>query len=276
MTASTLVLGKRSSALSIWTVPQEMSSTRNDSVARGPPIPWERLLDAVDRYYEAGNWREPVLRIRGASPFLIMVSTILSHRTRDEVTLRATADLLTKYPSPEELSRATFAQIRAIISGVGMSRQKARGLRDAARWIVKNGGGRVPDSEQDLLKIPRVGPKTAHAVMVFGYELPGLPIDVHILRVCHRLGAVKATTIEGAQRELRGSVPETQWYRLNPTLVRHGMNTCLARNPKCESCPIKRWCPRIGVHSIRPTRTVDTGGRIGPTRGKSVAPSSSS
>lgn len=229
-----------------------MPPVRSASQVRRPRIRWGTLLDSVDRYYEVGNWREPVLRSRGASAFLVMVSTMLSHRTRDEVTLRATQSLLARYPGPEELSRATTSQIRAIIIEVGLSELKARGLRDAARWLVRNNSGRIPSSEQDLLRIPRVGPKTAHAVMVFGYKRPGLPIDVHILRVCRRLGIVRSTTVAGAQEELRRIVPKRQWHRLNPTLVRHGMNTCLARDPKCRNCPISVWCLRVGVKADSP------------------------
>ncbi len=234
-----------------WAVRQEMPPTYRTPSVRRPRIRWGELLDAVDRYYEVGRWREPVLRDRGASPFLVMVSTMLSHRTRDEVTLRATKRLLAKYPSPVKLSKATTAQIRAIIVGAGLSELKARGLRDAARWLVEHHRGKVPESEEELLRIPRVGPKTAHAIMVFGLQRPGLPIDTHILRVTRRLGVVDGTTIPQAQDELAEAVPRRYWGLLNPTLVRHGMNICKARNPVCEHCPIIRWCERVGVDTSR-------------------------
>ncbi len=228
-----------------------MPSTVRTPSGRRPRIRWGGLLDAVDRYYEVGRWREPVLRDRGASPFLVMVSTMLSHRTRDEATLRATKRLLAEYPSPEKLAKASNAQIRAIIRGVGLSELKARGLRDAARWLVENQDGRVPESEEELLGIPRVGPKTAHAIMVFGFRQPGLPIDTHILRVTRRLGVVDGTTISQAQDELMRAVPRRYWGLLNPTLVRHGMNICTAQNPVCEVCPITRWCEQVGVGTSR-------------------------
>ncbi|MDG6970071.1 MAG: endonuclease III [Nitrososphaerota archaeon] len=224
-----------------------MPSTLRTLSARRPRIRWGKVLDALDHYYEVGSWREPVLRDRGASPFLVMVSTMLSHRTRDEVTLRATKRLLAEYPSPEKLAKVSTTQIMAIIRGVGLSELKARGLRDAARWLVENHSGRIPESEEELLRIPRVGPKTAHAIMVFGFRQPGLPIDTHILRVAQRLGVVDGTTISQAQDELMRVVPRRYWGLLNPTLVRHGMNICTARAPQCGKCPIHHWCARVGV-----------------------------
>lgn len=224
----------------------------------GGLLPWVEMLDTLETFYSSGAWREPVLRQRGASPFLVMVSTMLSHRTRDEVTLRTTKRLLAEYPSPEKLAKASTAKIRAIIRGVGLSELKARGLRDAARWLVENHGGRVPESEEELLGIPRVGPKTAHAIMVFGFRQPGLPIDTHILRVTRRLGVIHGTTIHQAQDELMRSVPRRYWGLLNPTLVRHGMNICTAGNPMCEDCPITQWCERVGVDiSRRKSRRVN-------------------
>lgn len=212
---------------------------------------WGPLLRRVAKYYQTGGWRVPVLRHRGADPFLVLVSTILSHRTRDEVTERATIRLLARYPTASALSRASLSRLQSLIREVGLSGAKARGLRNASRAIVRNHGGKVPVSEEDLRRIPMVGPKTAHAIMVFGHRKPGLPVDSHILRVARRLGVVEGRTIKEAQGELASAVPLRHWGVLNPVLVQHGMNTCTPRRPRCDECVIFEWCERRGVVSYQ-------------------------
>lgn len=210
-------------------------------------IPWGRLISELERFYRKGSWRVPLLRERGADPFLVLVSTVLSQRTRDEVTERATIRLLSAYPTPERMSRASISRLEALIREVGLSKRKALALHLAAKDIAETHGGRVPLSEADLLKIPMVGPKTAHAVRVFGYRKAGLPVDRHILRVCRRLGVAKGSIIAEVQRELARAVPRRYWGLLNPVLVQHGQNVCRDSRPLCGECPISQWCPRVGV-----------------------------
>jgi endonuclease-3 len=204
-------------------------------------------LRAITEFYQDGDWRVPVLRDRGADPFLVLVSTVLSHRTRDEVTERVAIRLLSEYPSPLDLSRAPLPRIRQLVREVGLEESKARGLRSAALTIVRDFGGRLPVTERDLLRIPMVGPKTAHAIRVFGHQRPGIPVDTHILRVMRRLGGIRSTTIRGAQTEISRNVPRRYWGLLNPVLVQHGQNVCRARRPLCRECPISARCPKIGV-----------------------------
>jgi len=218
-------------------------ATRHKSSHR---IPWSRLLRLLEEFYRQGNWRVPVLRARGADPFLVLVSTILSQRTRDEVTERATIRLLSVFPTPTLLSRASPARIRSLIGEVGLSDVKSKALKECAKSLVNRFGGVVPSTEADLRTLPMVGPKTAHAVLVFGHEKEGLPIDSHILRVTRRLGVVRGTTIPEAQRELALAVPRRYWKLLNPVLVQHGQNLCRYSTPECGVCPIAPICPYPG------------------------------
>ena len=172
----------------------------------------------------------------------MLVSTILSHRTRDEVTQRATLRLLSVYPTARELARAPPARVESLIGEVGLARAKARGVRRASRVIVERFGGKVPLGERDLLDLPMVGPKTAHAVRVFGYEKAGIPVDTHILRVTKRIGVVRGRTISEAQFELSREVPRRYWKLLNPILVQHGQNLCRHHAPRCGECPIADIC----------------------------------
>jgi endonuclease III len=217
---------------------------------------WGHLLRSLNKFYEVGDWRTPRLRTRGADPFLILISTLLSHRTRDEVTERATLRLLSSIPTPQLMARATPHRIEGIIREVGLSRSKAIGICGASKAIVERFGGRVPILERDLLTLRMVGPKTAHAVRVFGYRRPGIPVDSHILRVTRRLGVVNGSTIAAAQEELAMKVPRRYWCLLNPILVQHGQNICKSRAPRCVECPISLWCPRVGVSASVPGRAL--------------------
>ncbi len=211
------------------------------------PVNWSKVLSDLQDHYRAGPWRVPVLRSRGANPFHVLVSTVLSQRTRDEVTERSSRRLLAAYPTPRAMAVAPLQRIQKLVREVGLAQNKARALRDASRMIVEQFGGEVPRSRDELLRLPMVGPKTAHAIMVFAHEKPGLPVDTHILRVTQRLGVVKGKTIPEAQRELARSVPKRFWGLLNPVLVQHGQNLCSAHNPRCDECPILEICPQFGV-----------------------------
>ena len=210
-------------------------------------LPWGRILRALESAYSTGHWRVPALRARGADPFLVLVSTIVSQRTRDEVTERATLRLLARLPRPEDVARSRVSLIRSLIRDAGLGRTKAAALKRACQMITEEHGGSVPLLERDLLRLPMVGPKTAHAVRVFAHQRAGIPVDVHILRVVRRLGVARGSTITQVQRELAASVPQRYWKKLNPVLVQHGQNLCRSTHPRCEICPISQFCRRVGV-----------------------------
>lgn len=210
-------------------------------------ISWGPLLRDIREFYAQGSWRVPVLRNRGTNPFRVLVSTLLSHRTRDEVTQRAAQRLLRSFPTPTQLAKAPLAKIESLIRDTGLAEQKARGLQAAARAIVEDYQGTVPHSERDLLNLPRVGPKTARAVLVFGFETPALPVDTHIHRVVNRLGVVSSKSPEETSDRLRTIVPRRYWKEVNPVLVQHGQNLCASRNPHCGVCPISDRCAKVGL-----------------------------
>ena len=210
-------------------------------------LSWAKLLGDLYRFYSTGPWKVPVLRERKVDPFRVLVSTILSHRTRDSVTERASLRLLQKYPNAETLSKASAAQVRALIRDVGLPTSKVTGLRAAARMIVRRFGGHVPRTEEELLKLPLVGKKTAAAVRVFGFDEYAIPADVHIHRVANRLGVVSTGVPSETSAALAKVVPRRFWRELNPILVQHGQNICIALRPRCVACPIVRLCSRVGL-----------------------------
>ncbi|MCI4329990.1 MAG: endonuclease III [Thermoplasmata archaeon] len=205
-------------------------------------LDWEVLLDRLGEFYHAGDWRVPYLRDHAEDPFQVLIGTILSQRTRDENTDRASARLFAKYPDARSLAKASAKQIEPLIRETGFYHTKAKGIHNCAREILDRFGGVVPQTLEELLTLPSVGPKTANCVLVFGYGIPGMPVDTHVHRISNRLGVVRTRTPEETEAALRAVVPERYWIPVNPVLVQHGQNLCGPYRPRCEACPIATLC----------------------------------
>ena len=176
-------------------------------------------------------------------PFRILIGTILSHRTRDESTSRATESLFSRYKTAEQLAGANPEDVRRLIRSVGFYNVKARNVIRASKQIVEEFGGRVPDNEADLLKIHSVGRKTANCVLVYAFDKPAIPVDTHVHRISNRLGLVKTRNPEDTEKELVRSVPKRHWLELNDLFVRFGQTTCKPIGPRCTSCTLASSCP---------------------------------
>jgi endonuclease-3 len=203
---------------------------------------WETFLDRLSAFYHTGDWRVPYLRDHAEDPFQVLIGTILSQRTRDENTDRASARLFAKYPDAARLSKASPHQIEALIRETGFYHTKARAIRSTSREVLDRFGGVVPRTLEELTSLPGVGPKTANCVLVFGYGIPGMPVDTHVHRIANRLGVVRTTTPEETETALRATVPERYWIPVNPILVQHGQNICRPIGPKCPECPVAALC----------------------------------
>lgn len=238
----------------------------------GPrPIDWEEVLDRLGEFYHRGDWRVPYLRDHAENPFQVLIGTILSQRTRDENTDKASALLFQKYPDAPSLAAAPLRDVERRIHGTGFYHVKARMIRACAREVLTRFGGAVPNTLEELTSMPGVGPKTANCVLVFGYGLPGLPVDTHVHRIANRLGVVKTRTPEATELALRAAVPERYWIPLNPVLVQHGQNLCRPRGPLCDRCPIREYCATgtalaEGRSPPRPADRPRPTGRRGPKR----------
>ncbi len=203
---------------------------------------WELLLDRLATLYRTGDWRRPYLRDHAEDPFQVLIGTILSQRTRDANTDRASADLFARYPDARSLADAPERDLRPILRPVGFYRAKSRVIRDVARTILERYGGEVPRTYDELVGLRGVGPKTANCVLVFGYGIPAIPVDTHVHRIANRLGVVRTASPEATEERLRAVVPSRYWIPLNPLLVQHGQNLCRPRGPRCDRCPIADQC----------------------------------
>jgi endonuclease-3 len=176
------------------------------------------------------------------APFTVLISTILSQRTRDENTIRATEQLFSVYKTADEIASAPLEKIQELIKPSGFYRVKARRVKEVARLIAQSYGGRVPEEEEELLKLPGVGRKTANCVLVYGHGKEAIPVDTHVHRITNRLGLVDSNTPGKTEKELRKKIPRRYWLELNSLFVKFGQQICRPVKPRCKECPVTREC----------------------------------
>lgn len=175
-------------------------------------------------------------------PFSILIGTILSARTRDENTARVVRDLFKVYPAAGDLARAKVRDVEKIIKSIGFYRVKSRRIIEVAKIIYTRYNGRVPEDLESLVELPGVGRKTANCVLVYAFEKPAIPVDIHVHRISNRLGLVRTKTPEETEQALMKKVPKRFWLDINDTFVMYGQNICKPVSPMCGVCRIKKNC----------------------------------
>jgi endonuclease-3 len=173
-------------------------------------------------------------------PFRVLIRTVLSQRTRDENTDKASKRLFSRYRNAGQLAGASLREIERLIRPSGFYKVKARRIREISRIVVENGG--VPRDLEGLLKLPGVGRKTANCVLVYAYREPRIPVDTHCHRIPNRIGLVRTKTPEQTERELMRIVPRDRWIEFNELFVKFGQRVCRPVRPLCYRCPIEHLC----------------------------------
>lgn len=181
------------------------------------------------------------------SAFHLLVSCIISLRTKDEVTHAASRRLFRLANTPAELADLSEEKIANAIYPAGFYNTKAGQLRRIASILTADHGGLVPEGEAALLELPGVGRKTANLVLGLGFGIPAICVDTHVHRISNRLGMVATTTPNATEKALQSVLPEDLWIEINDLLVTFGQNRCHPTSPKCTGCPLDDLCPRIGV-----------------------------
>lgn len=181
------------------------------------------------------------------SPFALLVSCIISLRTKDEVTHGASTRLLSLAATPAELAALTEDEIAAAIYPAGFYRRKAEQLRCIGEVLLSEYDGIVPAEESALLALPGVGRKTANLVLGLGFGIPAICVDTHVHRISNRLGMVRTANPTATEDALRDLLPRDLWIDINDLLVTFGQNQCHPTSPMCTSCPLDDVCPRVGV-----------------------------
>ena len=175
-------------------------------------------------------------------PFSILIGTILSARTKDESTTRIVKDLFKVYKNARQLSRAKLRDVEKIIKSIGFYHVKAERIIEVAKIIDSKYKGKVPNDLEKLVELPGVGRKTANCVLVYAYEIPAIPVDIHVHRISNRLGLVDTKTPEETEFALMKKVPRKYWLDVNDTFVMYGQNICKPISPMCGVCKIRNGC----------------------------------
>ena len=189
---------------------------------------------------------------RTRSPFQVLISCILSLRTKDTTTGPAAQRLFKLAKNPKDMLKLTKKQIEKAIFPVGFYPTKAKYIQKTCKALIKDYKGKVPDEEEKLLKLPGIGRKCMGIVMCYGFNKNShIPVDTHVHKLTNRLGWVKTKTPEKTEQALINIIPKKYWHDLNNLLVAHGQNICVPVSPYCSKCSIRKYCPRNGVKRSR-------------------------
>ena len=202
----------------------------------------------------ASTWNPTALAViaeREGDPFRVLIACILSLRTQDTTTGRASDRLFAEAATPESMLKLTPRRIERLIYPVGFYRTKARVILGICRDLLERFGGRVPDTIDELLTLNGVGRKTANLVVTMGYGKLGICVDTHVHRISNRLGYVKTRDPEETEMALREKLPRRHWIGYNDLLVSFGQNVCTPLSPRCSICPVTTLCRKVGVTKTR-------------------------
>jgi endonuclease-3 len=175
-------------------------------------------------------------------PYVVLTATILSHRTKDEITEKVVIDFIKKYPNVNELAKADIKELENVIKKVGFYRNKAKTLIKLAKVLVEKYNGKIPDDINELLSLPGVGRKTANCVLVYAYKKPAIPVDTHVHRIMNRLGIVETKTPEETEFALIEKIDKKYWLDINETFIRFGKSICKPIKPLCNICALNSIC----------------------------------
>lgn len=203
---------------------------------------------------ECRQWATPAVTVIAEqlkSPFTVLVSCIISLRTKDAVTAAASARLFERARTPETMLDLAEDEIAALIFPAGFYRTKARQIKSICQRLVDQFAGVVPAQLDQLLTLPGVGRKTANLVVTLGYAQPGICVDTHVHRITNRWGYVATRTPDQTEMALRATLPPEYWIEINDLLVCYGQNRCVPVSPFCSACRLSQWCERVGVERNR-------------------------
>ncbi|MCW5205724.1 exodeoxyribonuclease III [Desulfobulbus sp. F5] len=211
-------------------------------------FPIDTVVALLDK--EVAGYQVPVVDLIAAQtndPFKVLTATILSARTKDEVTAGAARRLFAQAENAEALAQLSVAELEELIYPVGFFRSKARYLAALPEVLRRDFAGQVPETIEELLRLPGVGRKTANLVMTVAFSKPAICVDTHVHRIMNIWGYVQTRSPAETETALRAKLPQQHWLRINSLLVAFGQGTCKPRAPHCDRCVIAAYCPQLGV-----------------------------
>ncbi len=204
------------------------------------------ILNILSKEYDRGAY--PGRSSEGLNPewpcdpFHVLIATILSQRTRDDNTRKASDNLFRRFDSVEELADADPDEVARLVKPAGFPKQKGKAIVDCCRILRDDCGGKVPEETEELLKLPMVGRKTAACVRSYAMGIPSVCVDTHVHRIANLMGLVDTKTPEETEFALMDMTPEERWSDINRYLVRHGQAVCMPNRPHCEKCSVSGYC----------------------------------
>ena len=201
---------------------------------------------------ETAKWEAPIVgRISSKDPFRVLISTLLSSRTKDDITEKACNRLFAKADTPEKMYKLTETEIARLIYPVGFYKTKAKNIKSLCKQLLEKFGGKVPSKMESLLTLKGVGRKTASLVITLGFQKQGICVDTHVHRISNRLGLIKTKNPIETEKLLKAKLPSRYWRQYNKLMVSFGQHICRPLSPFCSKCVIRTYCDRVGVKKSR-------------------------
>lgn len=202
-----------------------------------------KMLEKLKKLYP-----HPHHYLRFDNPFQLLIATILSAQCRDEIVNQTTEALFKKFPTPESFVKADVKEIEKAIQDITYAAHKAKFIKKTCEMLLREFKGRVPDTLEDLIKLPGIGRKSANAVLAHAFnKIEGIVVDTHVIRVAYRMGWTREKNPEKIEKDLMSLFDKSEWKWMQFYLKSHGRMVCVAGKPKCERCVLKELCPRVGV-----------------------------
>lgn len=203
-----------------------------------------RIIKVLEKYY-----KKRLGSVHKTSLFQVLISCILSQRTREESTAKASKQLFSVVKNPKEILKLPDKKLEKLIKPSGFYKQKSKNIKKLCRILLKKYNGKVPKTREELMKLPGVGWKTSAIVLSYGLGIPIIAVDTHVNRISKRLGLVNMNAnVEEVRKELQKIFPKNKWFLINLGFVNFGREICLPRKPKHKICPFNKFCPKLGLH----------------------------
>ncbi len=193
------------------------------------------------------NYPDADCELHHRNPFELLISIILSAQCTDKRVNMVTPELFKKYPTPKTLAKGKLSDIEKLIRSTGFFKNKAKSIKGCAEGIVRHHHGNVPQTLEELTKLPGIGRKTANALLGHAFGIPGIVVDTHMIRLATRLGLTKQKHPEKIERDLMPLLPQKDWTIFSSCIIFHGRRCCSARKPACSNCPVASLCPSAGI-----------------------------
>jgi len=186
------------------------------------------------------------------NPYKVLISCLISLRTKDQVTAETSKRLFSKADTPEKMIKLSESQIGRLILPANYYKTKAKRIKEISKILLKKYNGNVPKKREELMGLPGVGPKTSAIVMSYGhFDKNYIPVDVHVNRIPNRLGWIKTKTPEETEKALMEIIPKNYWRMFNNNFVAFGQNICVPVSPFCSKCQVRNYCKRVNVKNSR-------------------------